>query len=73
MESDLTGMDLCLGIWRLNAPYRGLHLEVFNQILEGKELGKREGKVSESVIPSVPEALARNPSRNAQKADKCGP
>ena len=40
---------------------------------EGKELGRREGKVSESIIPSVPEALARNPSRNAQKANKRGP
>lgn len=36
--------------------------------LEGEKLGRREGKVSGSVISFAPEALARNPSRNAQKA-----
>lgn len=38
--------------------------------LEGEKLGRREGKVSGSVISFAPEALARNPSRNAQKASE---
>lgn len=35
------------------------------------ELGRREVKVGRSIIFFVPKALARNPSRNAQKANKC--
>lgn len=34
------------------------------------ELGRREVEVGRSTISFVPKALARNPSRNAQKADK---
>lgn len=40
------------------------------QKLEGEQLGRRDMKVAMSIISFTPEALVRNPSKNAQKAVK---
>lgn len=52
--------DFCLGTWGEMPPTE----------IGALESGKREVKVGRPIISFVPEALERNPSRNAQKADK---
>ena len=54
------------------AEHRKCHIHRRLQITQ-KALNMLLSRFYESVIPSVPEALARNPSRNAQKANKRGP